>query len=62
MFYNEKMETLPREKMEKLQSERLRDCVRRVYENGAPYRAKMDAAGVKPEDIRDILKQFSGQC
>lgn len=54
MFYNEKMETLPREEMEKLQSERLRDCVRRVYENVAPYRAKMDAAGVKPEDIHDI--------
>lgn len=54
MFYNEKMETLPREEMEKLQSERLRDCVRRVYENVAPYRARMDAAGVKPEDIRDV--------
>ena len=54
MFYNEKMETLSREEMKKIQSERLRDCVRRVYENVAPYRARMDEAGVKPEDIRDI--------
>ena len=54
MFYNEKIETMPREQMEALQNERLRDCVRRVYDHVAPYRARMDAAGVRPEDIRDI--------
>ena len=37
-----------------MQSERLRDTVERMYNNVAPYRAKMDAAGIKPEDIKGI--------
>ena len=54
MIWDTKAETMPREQMHALQSERLVDCVKRVYENVAPYRAKMDAAGVKPGDIRSI--------
>lgn len=54
MIYNEKMETLSRDEMTKLQSERLVNCVRRVYDNVAPYRARMDEKGVRPEDIRTI--------
>ncbi len=49
-----KEETLPREEIEKLQLERLQETVSRVYEKVAPYRAKMDAAGVKPEDIKTL--------
>lgn len=37
-----------------LQSERLRETLRRVYERVPYYRAKLDAAGVKPADIRSI--------
>lgn len=37
-----------------LQSERLQDAVKRVYERVPYYRAKLDAAGVKPEDIGGI--------
>ena len=47
-----KEEILPREEIEKLQLERLQETVHRVYEKVAPYRKKMDEAGVKPEDIR----------
>ncbi|MEG2377677.1 MAG: phenylacetate--CoA ligase, partial [Clostridia bacterium] len=54
MMFNEKMETLSRDEMSALQSARLRDCVSRVYNNVAPYRARMDKVGVRPEDIRDI--------
>ena len=53
-----KEETLPREEIEKIQLERLQETVARVYEKVGPYRAKMDAAGVKPEDIK-TLKDLS---
>ena len=53
-YYNEKIETMSRDEMTALQSARLVDVVRRTYE-GAPYfRAKMDAIGLKPEDIKGI--------
>lgn len=44
-------ETLPRAGIEKIQLERLKETVAYIYEKVAPYREKMDAAGVKPEDI-----------
>ncbi|MBE6639371.1 MAG: phenylacetate--CoA ligase [Ruminococcaceae bacterium] len=49
-----KEETLPREEIERIQLERLQETVARVYEKVEPYRAKMDAAGVKPEDIKTL--------
>ena len=49
-----KMETLSREEMNKLQLERLKETVARVYERVLPYREKMIAAGVSPEDIKDL--------
>lgn len=53
-IWNQKFEPMPREELQKWQSEHLRDAVARVYANVAPYRAKMDAIGLKPEDIRGI--------
>ncbi|MEG2380589.1 MAG: phenylacetate--CoA ligase [Oscillospiraceae bacterium] len=53
-IWNEKYETMPREELRKLQGERLVETVARVYENVAPYRAKMDAIGLKPSDIKGI--------
>ena len=49
-----KEETLPREEIEKIQLERLKETVARVYEKVEPYRKKMDEAGVKPEDIKTL--------
>ncbi len=49
-----KEETLSREEMEALQLSRLQETVHRVYEKVAPYRKKMDDAGVKPEDIKTL--------
>ena len=40
--------------MHALQSERLCKKIKEVYENVPYYRAKMDEAGVKPEDIRSV--------
>ena len=46
-----KEETLPREELEKIQLTRLKETAAYIYEKVAPYRAKMDEAGVKPEEI-----------
>ena len=54
MIWNEKMETMSREELTALQSERLVATVKRVYEKVPAYRAKMDAIGLKPEDIKGV--------
>lgn len=53
-YYMKEIECAPRHELEALQSYRLSQQIRRVYENVKPYREKMDAAGVKPEDIKTI--------
>lgn len=53
-YWDEKHECMPQEEMRQLQSERLCDLVQRVYDNVAPYRAKMDEAGVQPGDIKSM--------
>ncbi len=49
-----KEETMPREQLEALQLERLKETVARVYEKVEPYRRKMNEAGVKPSDIQKL--------
>lgn len=49
-----KEETLPREEIEKIQLEKLKKLVVRMYEKAPYYRKKMDEAGVKPEDIQTL--------
>lgn len=53
-YFNEKIETASREDLENIQSERLINTVKRVYENVPAYRQKMDEAGIKPEDIKSV--------
>ena len=53
-YYHKEIETMPLDELQKLQSERLKEQVKHVYENVAPYRKKMDEMGVKPEDINGI--------
>ncbi len=50
----EEIETLPRPGLESIQLNRLQKLVHRVYETVAPYKAKMDEAGVKPGDIQSL--------
>jgi phenylacetate-CoA ligase len=54
MIWNEEFETLPREALEALQLKRLKNLVERVYAAVPYYRKKMDEAGVKPQDIREL--------
>ena len=53
-FWNPEVETLPLEKMRKLQFEKLKKQMRYVYENSEFYRGKFDRFGAKPEDIRSL--------
>lgn len=53
-YYQKEIETMPTEKMQALQSEKLVKQVKHVYENVPYYRELMDKQGVKPEDIHGI--------
>lgn len=54
MILNPQIECMPREKLKKLQSERLVWQVKRMYENVECFRKRMDEKGLKPEDIHGI--------
>jgi len=53
-FWNEKIETMPREELEAMQLDLLKKLIRNTYEKSSFYRAKMDATRVKPEDIKTL--------
>ena len=53
-YYNERIERMSRDEKHALQGERLKRVVTLAYNNCKPYRAKMDAAGVTPDDINSI--------
>lgn len=54
------IETMSRDALSALQLQRLRAILSRTYDRVAPYRAKCDALGVRPEDLRglDDLAKF----
>jgi phenylacetate-CoA ligase len=47
-------ETMPRERLEALQLERLRATLRNVREHVPPMRGRLDDAGIGPEDVRTL--------
>lgn len=53
-YFQPERETMSREDMKAHQSALLVEQVQHVYNNVAYYRERMDAAGVKPEDIHGI--------
>ncbi|MDD3214841.1 MAG: phenylacetate--CoA ligase, partial [Eubacteriales bacterium] len=54
MIWNKTMECMPRDQLRALQDERLKDLVRRVYENVPFYRDKMQQLGITPKDIHGV--------
>jgi phenylacetate-CoA ligase len=56
----EPIETASQDELQALQLERLRWTLRHAYENVPQYRASFDAAGVAPDDCRELsdLTQF----
>lgn len=58
-YWNQKVETMPRTDIQKIQLEKLKEQVKYCYENSSFYRKKFDEVGLKPEDIKtlaDIVK------
>lgn len=53
-YHEESMERMPREELAALQSERLVWQVKRMYENVECFRNRMDAKGLRPEDIHGV--------
>ncbi len=53
-YFQEEIETMPVEKIQALQSERLVEQVKYVYEHIKWYHDKMDEAGVSPADVHGI--------
>lgn len=53
-YWNEEIETLPREELEKLQLESLKNLVQFAYENSIYYRRSFDKVGVSPNDIKTL--------
>ncbi len=53
-YYQEEIETMPAAEIVRMQEEKLRRQVRHVYAHVPYYRAKMDACGVKPEEIQTL--------
>jgi len=53
-IFNEAVECMDRESIKKLQLEKLQWQVKRIYENVPMYKERMDKAGVKPEDIKEL--------
>jgi len=53
-YYQEEIETMPLEQLQKLQSEKLVKQVKHVYENLPHYRGLMEKKGVTPDDIHGI--------
>ena len=52
--WDREIELMAPKALRELQSQRLREVVARVYEGVPYYRAKLEAAGVQPGDIRSI--------
>ena len=53
-YFNKEIETMSRDELSALQSEKLKKQVRHVYDNVPYYKGLMDEKGVTPEDIKGI--------
>jgi phenylacetate-CoA ligase len=54
MIWNEEIECISKDELEKLQLKRLQDMVKRAYENVPYYKKRFDDEGIKPEDIKTL--------
>lgn len=54
IYWDERLERMPRERLEQHQLEKLRALLTHLNERSPFYRRKLDAAGIAPEDIRGL--------
>ena len=57
-YWNKEIETMDVDELRKLQGERLKRAVERVYENVPYYAERMKEAGVTPDDIKTVDDLF----
>lgn len=59
-FWDKELETLPRQKLEELQLQRLKKVLKRVYQKVPHYKKKFNSAGVTPSDLKslDDIRKF----
>ncbi len=53
-YWNEKIETMPRQDINDYQLKKLKEQVNHCYNNSSFYHKKFDSVGLKPEDIRSL--------
>ena len=53
-FHNQKMETASLDEIRSLQTKRLKNIVRHVYQSNVAYKKLFDQHGIKPEDIKTL--------
>ena len=53
-FWNEEIETMPREELEKMQLRLLKEKITEMYAKSKFFKKRMDEAGLKPEDINSF--------
>jgi phenylacetate-CoA ligase len=53
-YWNQQIETMPREDIKKYQLQKLKELVNHCYENSSFYRKKFDSVGLKPQDIKSL--------
>jgi phenylacetate-CoA ligase len=53
-MFDRAAETMPRGELEALQLDRLKAMIARAYAKVGPFRRKLDAAGVKPHDLKTL--------
>lgn len=53
-YWNESVECIDRQQLERLQLELLQSTLKRAYEQVPLYRTRFDEAGIKPEDVKSL--------
>ncbi|MCL6472178.1 MAG: phenylacetate--CoA ligase [Firmicutes bacterium] len=54
MIWNKDIETMPHDRLEQLQLQRLQDTVKRIYEYVPMYKKRLDEAGIGPNSIKTL--------
>ena len=54
MYWNKRIETMPREELTYIQNDRLKSMIRRIYHNVPFYRNKFQEIDLYPEDIKGV--------
>ena len=54
MYWNKDIECMDREQLSKLQTEKLKNTAKKVYENTPFYKKAFDEKGIKPDDIKSL--------